>query len=318
MPSFPPEVESLARFLAGQYAQGLTVEDARLHLEEAGVSPQIIRFIPGMVYDATAAAVDILNGDKTRDEAVRHLQQTGAPREDIEYMIDLALDGIQEAMDTAGGEEEDGEGDDGDPDSAAASTSAEPTLAFVGEGDDGDPDESDDAYEDEDDQEDDDDDYLDEGDADDDDSGMDDVIFAPDFSSPVTALASIEEAYRRQNLQDLLLCKSFELEVGFVLNEYQDVDLGEHPVEEIAELCREHFISMLETEGWPDWNGVTAIVTGIEELPDNMVVCTEEITLPNGDFFEQQMFVGLTPGGEWKVVLPYTPELAQLWREAMS
>ena len=72
------------------------------------------------------------------------------------------------------------------------------------------------------------------------------------------------------------------------------------------------FESDLEA-GIPEWNGVEAKITGIRKLTDDMVVVSEDIKPPNHDTIKSEMFVGKTPIGQWKVLMPYSKDMEENW-----
>ncbi|MCW8129980.1 MAG: hypothetical protein KIS92_06460 [Planctomycetota bacterium] len=134
------------------------------------------------------------------------------------------------------------------------------------------------------------------------------------FDTPEAALRSIEDAYRRKNVRAILACRDFHLEAKFVVRKLSET----HPdyakmLEMNAGLCKTHFLSLLEEEGIPEWNGVGVKVTGKESLPDGMFVMSEELTLPDGSKLPQQSFVGKSKDGTYKVLMPYTDKMRAAW-----
>jgi hypothetical protein len=131
----------------------------------------------------------------------------------------------------------------------------------------------------------------------------------PDFSTPEGALRMLEDAYRSADVEQIIACKDFVIESMFLLPGGSD----------ISEVVRDATVTVLEArfredllENPPDWEGISASITGREDLPGDMVILTERLEFPSGENAELQIFVGKRDES-WKVVVPYSDEMRESW-----
>jgi hypothetical protein len=88
-------MEGMCKGLVLHYLQRRTVEDAVRVGREAGLPEELLRSLPGMMFEATSAASAVHLGERTRAEVLDALVERGAPKEDAGVLVDLALEFIR-------------------------------------------------------------------------------------------------------------------------------------------------------------------------------------------------------------------------------
>jgi len=92
----PPPIENLVRGLVLHFLQQKTIDQAIIEGCEAGMPEELLDSLPGMVFQATAAAGAVHIGERTMSQVLKVMVKRGAPKENAECLIKFALDVIGE------------------------------------------------------------------------------------------------------------------------------------------------------------------------------------------------------------------------------
>jgi len=128
----------------------------------------------------------------------------------------------------------------------------------------------------------------------------------PDFSTPEGALLSLEDAYRRKDIEGAVKSKDFRIEARLML-----LKLGKLPADQVdeelisktAEVLELAYRKQLEQEGIPDMLGVRSTFPKTEPYQHGIVLVTEVCHYQDGGTSTQRMLVAKTAGG-WRVLNP--------------
>jgi len=92
----PPPIENLARGLVLHFLQQKTIDQAIIEGREAGMPEELLDSLPGMVFQATAAAGAVHIGERTMYQVLKVMVKRGASKEDAECLVNFALGVIGE------------------------------------------------------------------------------------------------------------------------------------------------------------------------------------------------------------------------------
>ncbi len=126
------------------------------------------------------------------------------------------------------------------------------------------------------------------------------------FASAQEALHALEEAYRCRDLEKAVACKDFRAEARIMLRQLNPL-LAEDPevLDEAAETLEAAFRQHLQSEGFPNFEGVETQIVKLEELPDEpgVFVATELQQLPSGEIHLEYILMAQDESG-WRVIVP--------------
>ena len=127
-----------------------------------------------------------------------------------------------------------------------------------------------------------------------------------DFSTPERALASLEDAYVRKDIDGAIAAKDFNFEAREMLLILSDVaeQMDDAMVEQTAQVLELAFRSQIEEEGFPDFQNVRCRVTDKKDLREDLVELVEECVLPDGSGSKQVLHAVRNQTGWHIVVLP--------------
>jgi len=122
-----------------------------------------------------------------------------------------------------------------------------------------------------------------------------------DFTTPEGAILSLEDSYRRKDIEAAVASKDFATESRLMMNELkkpipEDPKLQKEAADVLELSFRKH-----TQESWPDFNNSHSYFIKREPYKDKMVVVTEACRYPDGGFSIQKLVVSETPKG-WRVV----------------
>lgn len=124
----------------------------------------------------------------------------------------------------------------------------------------------------------------------------------PDFSTPEGALLSLEDAYRRKDIEAAVKSKDFRIEARLMLRNNKNLPADDDElIAKAAEVLQLAYRKQFERDGFPDLNGVRSTFPKTEPHQDGVVVVTEVCHYPDGGSSTQRMLVAKTPGG-WRVL----------------
>lgn len=92
----PPLIENMARGLVVHFLQGKTIEQAIEEGRAVGMPAELLEGLPEMVFQATSAAGAVHLGERTKRQVLKAMTKRGAPREEAEYLVELALSVMDE------------------------------------------------------------------------------------------------------------------------------------------------------------------------------------------------------------------------------
>jgi hypothetical protein len=125
--------------------------------------------------------------------------------------------------------------------------------------------------------------------------------FEMDFNTPEGAILCLEDAYRRQSIESVCICKNFLIE-GILALLDADPNLARN-----AELRKRNAV-LLErrfrqeiTEAWPDFKGVETFFIDHQRYINGIVAVTLLRRMPDGTFNKLNLLVANTHSG-WRVL----------------
>ncbi len=131
-----------------------------------------------------------------------------------------------------------------------------------------------------------------------------------DYSSPENALRSLEDAYRRRDIEAAVRSKDFVAEARLMLRKMgkksgpatsphsRDDDVVRRTAEVLELSFRKH-----TTENWPDFHGLKCSVVETESHETDVIVATERCRFPDGEYSTQRVLLSRTDAG-WRVLNP--------------
>ncbi|MEK7380745.1 MAG: hypothetical protein AAB075_07025 [Gemmatimonadota bacterium] len=126
-----------------------------------------------------------------------------------------------------------------------------------------------------------------------------------DFTTPEGAILSLEDAYRRRDIEAAVAAKDFSMEAKLMLRSLDRTEVDDALVARTAEVLLASFRTAT-TAAWPDFEGLQCFLTKREPHADQVVRVTEVCRYPDGGFSEQQILVGPTARG-WMVLNLVSP-----------
>ena len=133
---------------------------------------------------------------------------------------------------------------------------------------------------------------------------------APDFSTPERALASLEDAYLRKDLDGAVAAKDFKFKArGMLLNlPALAGQVDDSLIDQTAQVLELAFRQQIEEKGFPDFQNLRCRVTNSRELREDLVELIEECVLPDGSRSRQVLHAAKNQTG-WHIVI-FRPKLA--------
>lgn len=125
-------------------------------------------------------------------------------------------------------------------------------------------------------------------------------IFQPSLSTPEGAIITIENFYTNRNLEGVLSCKNFLMEAENLLKERNSI-ITEEVLKQIVDVLKTNFIEDLNVNGYPLFNDIERVFT-LKEEKENLRLIEEKVIFKNGSITINNLWVGLTLDGNWKVL----------------
>ena len=126
------------------------------------------------------------------------------------------------------------------------------------------------------------------------------------FSTPELALAALEDAYVRKDLDAAVAAKDFRFEAREMLLNLQN--LAEHIddalVSQAAGVLELAFRQQIQVMGFPEFGTLKCQVISKRDLRDDLVELVEECTFPDGGRSRQTLHASKNEMGWHIVVLP--------------
>jgi hypothetical protein len=125
-----------------------------------------------------------------------------------------------------------------------------------------------------------------------------------DFSTPEGAILSLEDAYRRKDIEAAVRCKDFRAESRLMLLSKTKIpadQVDDELVAKTAEVLELAYRKQFEQQGFPDLAGVKSTFPAKERRQDGIVLVTEVCKYPDGGSSTQRILVAETPVG-WRVL----------------
>lgn len=124
-----------------------------------------------------------------------------------------------------------------------------------------------------------------------------------DFSSPEGALAALEDAYRRNDLDGAVAAKDFIFEAREMLLSLENLPPPEESVvKQTAEVLELAFRQQIKSSGFPDFRWWRCRVISKTQLRPNLVELIEECVSLQGQRSEDILHAALTEVG-WRIVI---------------
>ena len=126
-------------------------------------------------------------------------------------------------------------------------------------------------------------------------------VFEMDFNTPEGAILCLEDAYRRQSIESVCMCKHFLIEGILMLldadpNLARDAELRKRNAVLLERKYRQEI-----TGAWPELKGVETFFIDHQRYINGIVVVTELRRMPDGTFSKLNLLVANTLSG-WRVL----------------
>ncbi|MBI1850508.1 MAG: hypothetical protein HYR85_09210 [Planctomycetes bacterium] len=124
------------------------------------------------------------------------------------------------------------------------------------------------------------------------------------ISTPEGALLSLEDAYRRKDIEAAVRAKDFRIEARLMLDQMNKVpaeQIDDELVAKTAEVLELAYREQFEQEGFPNVDGVESTFPKTEPYAKGIVLVTEVCRHPDGGTSTQRILVAETSEG-WRVV----------------
>ena len=121
-----------------------------------------------------------------------------------------------------------------------------------------------------------------------------------DLTTPEGAILSLEDAYRRADIERAVACKDFQQEAAYTVRgkpQMQDEEI----LARLAENLESEYRAKMK-DGFPVMTGVTSTFPKTQDFGGGKVVVTEVCHYPDGGKSRHDMLVTKTDSG-WKVII---------------
>jgi hypothetical protein len=125
--------------------------------------------------------------------------------------------------------------------------------------------------------------------------------FKPDLSTPEKAILSLEEAYRRKDIEAAVACKDFKVEAEHMMKDKPGLATPEI-LAKITETLELAYRAEMK-KGFPNCKGVVSTFPSKTDASEGRVIVTEACRFPDGARTTQRILVAKTAAG-WKVLVP--------------
>ena len=122
-----------------------------------------------------------------------------------------------------------------------------------------------------------------------------------DLTTPEAAILSLEDAYRKADIEMAVACKDFKVEAAYMVRDKPPMQ-DEAIIAKLAGVLELAYREQMKG-GFPDMSGVTSTFPKKRDYGDGKVVVTEVCLYPDGGTSQQDMLVAKTEAG-WKVLIP--------------
>jgi hypothetical protein len=130
------------------------------------------------------------------------------------------------------------------------------------------------------------------------------ISMQSDFSTPEAALAALEDAYNRKDIEAAVAAKDFTFEAREMLTRLKNIPQPPEGdlVRQAAGALELAFRKQMEVEGFPDFTELRCKVVSKKQLSDGLVELVEECVFPDGGKSRQTMHASKNDGG-WHIVV---------------
>ena len=125
-------------------------------------------------------------------------------------------------------------------------------------------------------------------------------FFKPDLTTPEGAIVKIENYYTEQSLEGVISCKDFEMEAENLLEERGAI-ITEEIKNKIAEALKSSLIETFQLNEFPSFDNIERCFTLMEEK-ENQRLIEEKVIFQNGNVTFNNLLLGLSTTGDWKVL----------------
>jgi hypothetical protein len=123
-----------------------------------------------------------------------------------------------------------------------------------------------------------------------------------DFSTPESAIQSLESAYQAHDVEAAVACKDFRAEAELMLQNVNPQFADDKEIiSQTAEVLELSYRKDIEQNGFPDFAGVKSSFPKTERLNNQLVIVTEVCEYPDGVTMVQRLNVYKTAAG-WRVL----------------
>jgi hypothetical protein len=130
-------------------------------------------------------------------------------------------------------------------------------------------------------------------------------LFAADFSSPESAIRSLESAYSSKDLKAVLAAKDFLEEARLMLERINpQLAADKKMLQQTAHVLELSFKQEIQKTGFPNFSELKCSFRDRKELTPNLVRLTEVCIFPDGGTSVQDLHVAKRPNGWRQVNVP--------------
>jgi hypothetical protein len=123
------------------------------------------------------------------------------------------------------------------------------------------------------------------------------------YSTPILAIKSLEQAYTNQDLDAIFKSKDFRTEAFIILEERGSPFSAndEKQLDEMENLLKIELLRNLQENGFPDFTNSIIEISDLSFIKKNIYLLDEKIINPDGSEYLYKVYMTLT-NKEWKVV----------------
>ena len=128
-------------------------------------------------------------------------------------------------------------------------------------------------------------------------------VLGADYSSPQSALLSLEKAYAEEDLDSAVAAKNFYVEAREMLKNIKNINNpDEQLIQETAHVLELSFRNYIKNNGFPDFKNIKCSILKTKKLSDEIVELTEKCVFADGDYSIDKIHAA-RKNGKWGIII---------------
>jgi len=121
------------------------------------------------------------------------------------------------------------------------------------------------------------------------------------YDTPEQAIISLENAFSKKDIVNVVASKNFEAEAKIVLQR-TNVELDEETIDLTAKLLELSLVEYILSNGFPDFSMVERQFSELSEIDNNLYFIEETLIYENGETYSNIVFLTFE-NEKWKVAM---------------